>query len=528
MTATGQSGRGRGARRPRPDDRDVEIPRLWGHWSTAEARVSIPLLSAISSRRPLPGRDDAIVDAFLRSVSSRPADAVVVSPSAQCTFAELSRLATRVAARVAAIVPGSDRLVALAAVNGPAFLAGFLGVRLAGHAVLLLDAHAPWEARRRTAARLGAVAMLECHVGWPRAADDFTIAGHDPEIAPAVLPEIAVVKLTSGSSGTPRGVVTRTASALADESALADSMGFRAGDRLLAAVPFSHSYGFTTLALSALVRGLTVIVPEGTAPFDPLEAAVRCGATIVPTVPAYVRALLAMNEPPPWASTVRLVVSAGATLPPAVATQFRRTYGQAIHTFYGSSECGGICYDRTGEAAERGTVGTPVRDVRLSFTSLAGEPDTSGLVIVQSPAVCDGYVPTPDARLLAGRFETADLGGLRDGELVLLGRANAAIHVRGLKVDPAEVEQVVRELRGVDDVVVTGVGAPGGQEFVCAIVAGSPAQVSYETVSAWCRAHLAEHKVPRSILIVDRIVYSARGKIDPEWLAEIRDAHRSR
>ncbi len=235
-----------------------------------------------------------------------------------------------------------------------------------------------------------------------------------------------------------------------------------------------------------------------------------------------------MNAPPPWASTVRLVVSAGATLPAAVASQFRRTYGQPIHTFYGSSECGGICYDRSGDAAERGTVGAPVRDVRLSLAPLAGEPATSGLVIVQSPAVCDGYLPAPDARLMPGRFETADLGTLRDGELVLLGRANAAIHVRGLKVDPVEVEQVVRDLAGVDDVVVTGIGSPGAEQFVCAIVAVPEGRVTYEGVSAWCRTRLADHQVPRSILIVDRIVYSARGKVDPEWLAEIRDAHRSR
>ncbi|MEP7116128.1 MAG: fatty acid--CoA ligase family protein [Acidobacteriota bacterium] len=485
-------------------------------------------MSAISSRRPRPGRDDAIVDAFLRRASARSSDALLVSPSAECSFGDVSRLAAAVAALVAAAVPESDRLVALAAANGPAFLAGFVALRLAGHAVLLLDAHAPREARLRSAERLGAVAMLECPTGWPGSATDFAIERNQLAVVPPSLPGIAVVKLTSGSSGTPRGVAAPTAALLADEAALAETMGFRTGDRLLAAVPFSHSYGFTTLALSALVRGLTLVVPESATPFGPLHAAVRCGATIVPTVPAYVHALLAMNEPPPWADTVRLVVSAGATLPATVASRFRRTYGQPIHTFYGSSECGGICYDRTGEATERGAVGPPVRDVQLSLAPLASEPDGTGLVVVHSPAVCAGYVPTPDARLLAGRFETADLGTMRDGELLLVGRANRAINVRGLKVDPGEVEQVVRALGGVDDVVVTGIGSPGAQEFVCAVVAGAAGRVSYESVSAWCRAHLAEHKVPRSILVVEQIVYSARGKVDPEWLAGIRDALRSR
>lgn len=479
----------------------------------------------MSKERPRSGPDDAIIDAFLRIVRHRPESPVVVSPTAQCSAADLSSLAGALATRVATAVPSHARLVALAAANGPAFLAGFLAVRQAGHAVLLLDAHAPKEARRRVAAQLGAVAAVECQHGWPRSADDFTIAPHDPAIPEAHLPDIAVVKVTSGTTGAPRGVATRTASAMADESALASTMGFRGDDRLLAALPFSHSYGFTTLALSALVRGLPLVVPDGETPFDPLEAAARCGATIVPTVPAYVRALLAMNEPPPWARSVRLVITAGATLPPAVARQFRDTYGQSIHTFYGSSESGGICYDRSGDAAERGTVGTPVDGVVLSFTPQDDLADGLGLVTVQSPAVCDSYLPTPDPRLRDGRFQTADLGELVHGELMLRGRANRAINVRGVKVDPMEVERVVRELEGVDDVVVTGVGTPGTQEFVCAVVAGQAGRLSYEAISGWCRSHLAEHKVPRSILIVDRIVYSARGKVDVEWLVAIRDEH---
>ncbi|MCC6991782.1 MAG: acyl--CoA ligase [Acidobacteria bacterium] len=478
--------------------------------------------------RPTSLHVDELVAAFLRHVRDRPTAAVAMAPAAQCTFAALAGLADAVAARVIRVAPEPGQLVALAAANGPAFLAGFLAVRLAGHAVLLLDAQAPREARGRAATQLGAVAMLECQSAWPSAADQFTISHHAAGVAPAHLPGIAVVKLTSGSSGTPRGVATRAASVLADESALAETMGFRAADRLLAVVPLSHSYGFTTLALSALVRGLPLVVPQGSTPFAPLEAAARCGATVVPTTPAYLRALVAMNEPPPWAGTVRLVVSAGATLPAAVASQFRRTYGQPVHTFYGSSECGGICYDGSGEAAERGTVGRPVRDVQLSFTPVAGASGTAGLVVVRSPAVSDGYLPAPDARLAGGRFETADLGAWCDGELLLRGRANAAINVRGLKVDPGEVELVVRALAGVDDVVVTGVAAAGVPELVCASVDAPPGRLSYESIRTWCRTRLAEHKVPRSILIVDRIVYSARGKVDPVWLAEIRDAHRSR
>lgn len=485
-------------------------------------------MAAISKTRQSSAFDDAIVREFQRFVHDRPEAPIVLSSSSQCSFASLAALADQLSTRLAGDLPARPALVALAAANGPAFLAGFVALRRAGYAVLLVDAQAPAAARRAIAATLGATAALECARPWPDTAADFTVVPHDVGDA-AVLPaDIAVVKVTSGTSGAPRGVAASAASVLADEAALAASMGFRDDDRLLAALPMSHSYGFSTLALSALVRGLPLIVPDGASPFDPLVAAARGRATILPTVPAVAQALLAMSVPPAWPPSVRLVISAGATLPPAVAGQFRRTYGQPIHTFYGSSECGGICYDRVGDAAEHGSVGTPVEGVTLSFTPHDGAPDGVGLVTVRSAAVCDGYLPAPDRRLADGRFETADLGHLRDGALVIVGRASRTIHVRGLKVDPMEVEHVVRACDGVADVVVTGVGAPGSEQIVCAVVAGAAAGLSYATISAWCRARLADHKVPRSILVVDRIVYSARGKVDPEWLAAIRDAQRAR
>ena len=83
---------------------------------------------------------------------------------------------------------------------------------------------------------------------------------------------------------------------LADEEALASTMGLHGGDRLWSAVPFSHSYGFTTLALSAIVRGLTLVVPGDLEPFSSLGAARKLGVTVFPTVPAYIQALLRLPD----------------------------------------------------------------------------------------------------------------------------------------------------------------------------------------------------------------------------------------
>lgn len=475
------------------------------------------------------GSGDGIVDAFARLVGARESDAIVLSPFGSATFADVDRLAGWIAEEVEASEIGREELIAFQAPNGPGFLAGFLALRRAGRTVLFLDALTPPEDRRRTIEALGAGALLECRESWPvsTAAFRLTRSGVSAPWAAGVVPraEVATVMLTSGSTGLPRGVAMRSENHLADEAALFATMGFRDDDRLLAAIPMSHSYGLVTLALSAIVRGLTLVLPADQGPLAPLEAARAFGATVFPTVPAYLKALLQMSQPPAWPPGIRLVLSAGAVLSAATATQFRKTYRQPVHVFYGSSECGGISYDREGTAAERGTVGTPVEGVRLSLTPLEGADEGEGIVTVESAVVGLTYVPRSDPRLGQGRFETRDLASWRDGELELRGRIDDVINVRGRKVDPSEVERVLVAHSEVEEAVVIGVASPDGRdEIVRAVVACPSGGLRYEDVIAWCRLRLAEHKVPRSVVIVDSIPRTPRGKIDRPALLALRAA----
>jgi long-chain acyl-CoA synthetase len=467
------------------------------------------------------GSGDGIVGAFERLVERRASDAIVVSPTRRATFGEIESISRAVGDQIT-MEPGG--LVGLAAPNGPAFLAGFLALRRAGQAVLLLDPLAPAGDRRRAVTELDAAAVLECEAPWPSSTTDFRLSGVAAGPGRRVpRGDIAAVKLTSGSTGVPRGVAMRAETLLVDEAALARTMGFRDDDRPLAAIPMSHSYGFTTLALSALVRGLTLVLPADPSPFAPLSAALQLGATIFPTVPAWLQGLLRVSQPPAWPRAIRLVISAGAILPGGVAARFRTTYGQPVHAFYGSSECGGICYDREGGAAERGTVGTPVDGVQVSLKPLDEEGAGEGLVAVESAGVGETYLPEPDARLGQGRFETSDVGAWCAGELVLRRRVDRIINVRGRKVDPAEVEMVLSSLHEVEEVVVIGMESPDrSEQIVRAVIACHSGRLGYKDVAAWCRQRLADHKVPRSVVIVDAIPRTLRGKIDRSALLELR------
>ena len=472
----------------------------------------------------LPGAGDGIIRAFARLVATRANDPVVISQAHCVTFGEIDSLARVVGEQIVAarIEPGG--LIGLAAPNGPAFLAGLLALCHARRPALLLDPAAPPEDRRRAMTMLGASAGLTCECTWPTSSADYQLSHLPGGPGRRILDgDIAVVKLTSGSTGVPRGVALRAEALMADEAALARTMGFRENDRLLAAIPMSHSYGLTTLALSALVRGLSLALPEDQGPFAPLTAAWQLGVSVFPTVPAYIQALLRMSKPPAFPSGVRLVISAGAVLPGTAAADFRRTYGQPVHAFYGSTECGGICYDREGGAAERGTVGTPVDGVHVSLRDTDGE----GLVMVESAAVGESYLPEPDPRLGGGCFETSDVGAWRDDELILRRRVDRMINVRGHKVDPSEVEAVLVALQGVEEAVVIGLSPADRQgEIVRAVLVCPSRQLGYEDVAAWCRPRLAEHKLPRSVVIVDALPRTPRGKIDRSALLNLRSGDR--
>ncbi len=473
-----------------------------------------------SGRARSPRRQhDPLVRAFAKLVRGQPLGPLVLAGTRRATVADVDSLALAARRSLEAGAPRAARpglppgaLVALSAHNGPGFLASLLALRRAGAAVLLLDGQAPPAEALRVARALGAWALLRCSTAWPVAGDDWEtswLAAAGSEGA-ACLPGIAVVKLTSGSTGAPRGIATPAAALLADDAALARTMGLRAGDRLVAAIPMSHSYGLSSLTLPALVRGTPLLMPEDGGLFGPFAVADRLGATVLPTVPPYLDALLRLSQAPARPRRLRLVIAAGAPLAPATAAAFREVYGLPVHVFYGASECGGICYDREGGAAERGSVGSPVEGVMVELL-----PDPAGTIAVRSPAVAAGYVPDPDARLAGGRFVAGDLGMWRQGELVLLGRQDRMINIRGKKVNPREVESVLAELPGVEEVAVMGLPVPGrGGEVLRAVIACRPGRLTREQVLAWCRERLTAHKVPRSLVLLAELPRTGRGKLD--------------
>jgi long-chain acyl-CoA synthetase len=452
-------------------------------------------------------RNDPILDAFdllLRHDGNAP---LVATRRASASRGDVDAWARSAAASLAAVSPPRGAYVLLACTNGAGFLAALLASRRAGLVPVLSDWTAPAAERARVAEALGVAAHITCGDVFPAGPASFVVeTGGVSTPAPE---GVDYVKVTSGSTGAPSGVAVAAEALAADDDQLAAAMHLQPSDRLVAAIPWSHSYGLSSLVLPALRRGCLLVVPDDGSPWAPLDAARALSATVFPTVPVYLQTIASLALPPAWPESLRTVISAGAPLHATTAVRVRELFGREVHVFYGASECGGIAYDAEGGAAMRGTVGRPVDGVSVDV-------DDRGAVSVRSAAVALRHVPEDHGHVGSGVFRSADLATWTpDGELALVGRADALINVGAKKVHPAEVETVLRAMPGVREAFVLGVPADGdARTIVRAFVACDPSSLTYAAVSSWCRERLAGHKVPRSIVRLEAIPRNARGKVD--------------
>lgn len=328
------------------------------------------------------------------------------------------------------------------------------------------------------------------------------------------------LKLTSGTTSAPRAVRFRGSQLLADSENICTTMGITDLDVNYGVVPFSHSYGFSNLITPLLVRGVRLVVSNDRFPRAVLEGLAASRATVFPGTPVFYQKL-AEIESPPRLEDLRLCISAGASLPKQPAGIFSVRYGLKIHSFYGSSECGGIAYDATEERHyEDGFVGTPLQGVEIAQT------ESPGPITVSGPAVGDGHFPQrEDAVLGGGFFVPGDIVEYSERGLYLVGRTSDVINVAGRKLNPFEVEARLAEFPGVKQAVVFGIESALRGEEPVACVAG--VGLVREALMRFCQEHLSPWQVPRDLWLVGEIPCTERGKINRRAVAESYCAQRN-
>ena len=150
----------------------------------------------------------------------------------------------------------------------------------------------------------------------------------------------------------------------------------------MAAIPLPHAYGIGNLVMPVLLQGTAIVLRESFVPQRFVADASSYGATVFPGVPFMFDHFIAHLPPGAWPRGLGVLMSAGARLETTTTAAFLNSFGVKIHSFYGTSETGGIAYDDSSELADEATVGRPLAGVTVSLLPEEGAPPGGGRIHV--------------------------------------------------------------------------------------------------------------------------------------------------
>ena len=329
----------------------------------------------------------------------------------------------------------------------------------------------------------------------------------------------AVVVLSSGSTGDPKGVVLSADAIRAGAAATHDRLG--GPGHWLLPLPSHHVAGLMVLARAHLAG--TAVVPVARDLDDLSDVVLPDGRRYLSLVPTQLsRALSRPRVVDALAGLDAVLVGGGATDPSLLARA--RAAGVPCVTTYGMSEtCGGCVYD-----------GVPLDGVVVQVEGdvegeVKGEADeaTGGRISIGGPVLFSGYRGRPDltaAATASGRFLTSDRGSWTSGtdgtaRLHVLGRVDDVVVSGGQNVDLGAVEARANAWpeRATAEVVVVGVPDPDWGTAVVAVT--DDPRLTLDGLRAWVRHELPAYAAPRRLVVRDPLPRTASGKVDRVRLA---------
>lgn len=358
-------------------------------------------------------------------------------------------------------------------------------------------------------------------------ATDFeTLVAESPDApidACVLLDDLCLLPHTSGTTGSPKGIMLTHANLTWNVVNFLSCADFRSDDVTPAIAPFFRVGGTGVNVLPVLFMGGTVVIPNDATPDEILRSMQRHRVTVGFGNPDSLDALTRSELwPAADLSSVRFVVTGGAPVPEHLI----RTYvdrGVNLLQGYGLSEAGPLALMLDPESAleKIGSAGRPplLVDVRIvrpdGAVANVGE---TGELQVRGPNVMRGYWRRPDATRSAlsedGWLGTGDAARAdQDGFMWIVGRVADAIPTQSEIVYPGDVERVLIDHPAIADVGVIQAPGTGGDSLVAFVVLSDGANASEDDVVAFGRERLAPHEAPASVVFVEQLPRSSVGKL---------------
>ena len=459
----------------------------------------------------------------------------------------------------AGIPPGARVAVRLPDPFG--YASALAGILAAGRVVVPLDPGAPAAdvARMLKVAQPAALAGDDLETGLPvlgvpgpgvpgpgRSGAGRSGADADPAFAGRG----GIFLCTSGTTGTPKGILLREGQLVHVAGSVAGHHRLTPADRGYCCLPLFHINAEVVGLLATLAAGACLVVDGKFSRRGFWELIETRQITWINAVPAIIT-ILAMDPPVATPGRVRFIRSASAPLAPSALRRFEDSFGIPVVETYGMTEAASMITANPLDGPRKdGSAGRPAGTEVRVVSRDGGQPrpcpaGTIGRVQIRGPGVITEYAAGgPEGAIDAsGWLDTGDLGHLDgDGYLFLAGRSDDVINRGGEKIYPREIEEFLLTQPGVGSAVVIGArdevlgerpvayvvpagspglpGLPGLWESTDLADPADPADLA-DALRAACEAELPRPKRPTEFCLVPELPLGATGKVSRRRLREL-------
>lgn len=337
--------------------------------------------------------------------------------------------------------------------------------------------------------------------------------------------DLASIIYTSGTTGNPKGVTLSHGNLDANTESIINYLKLTPNDSIMNVLPFYYSYGNSVMHTHLASGGSLILENSLTYPHLVMQKLANEQATGFSGVPSTFALLLGRVKLNDYdLSKLRYVTQAGGPIAPSLVNRFRSTLPHVdFIIMYGQTEASARLTYLPSEMLERktGSIGVPIPGVKIEVRNKENKKVDAGIVgeiCATGKNIMRGYwhdLEQTEKIIKNGWLHTGDLAHMdSEGYLYIDGRSSDMIKVGGNRISPKEVEEVIQELKEIQEVAVVGITDETLGETIKAFIVVNPKMnLDKSKVQRHCKMNLATYKIPKKINFVDELPKTASGKI---------------